>query len=46
MLVYFWILIKGEEFKIVNRISEITKLDILDLFHKGIDIDEVFKAKK
>jgi DNA-binding cell septation regulator SpoVG len=30
----------------VNRISEITKRDILDLFQNGIDIDEVFETKK
>ncbi|MFE4706905.1 hypothetical protein [Peribacillus simplex] len=30
----------------MNRISEITKRDILDLFQNGIDIEEVFETKK
>lgn len=30
----------------MNRISEITKRDILDLFQNGIDIDEVFETKR
>jgi len=30
----------------VNRISEITKRDIFDLFHSGIEIDEFFETKK
>jgi hypothetical protein len=30
----------------VNRISEITKREILDLFQNGIDIEEVFETKK
>ncbi|WP_099157559.1 hypothetical protein [Virgibacillus ndiopensis] len=30
----------------MNRISEITKRDILDLFQYGIDIDEVFETKR
>ena len=37
---------KGGAFETVNRISEITKRDILDLFHNGIDIDEFFETKK
>lgn len=30
----------------MNRISEITKRDIVDLFQNGIDIDEVFETKR
>lgn len=30
----------------MNRISEITKRDILDLLCNGIDIDEFFETKK
>lgn len=30
----------------MNRISEITKRDIFDLFHNGIDIDKFFETKK
>ncbi|AEG60353.1 hypothetical protein Desru_2101 [Desulforamulus ruminis DSM 2154] len=30
----------------MNRISEITKRDILDLFHNGIEIDDFFETKK
>lgn len=37
---------KVEVFETVNRISEITKCDILDLFQNGIDIDEWFETKK
>lgn len=37
---------KGGTFETVNRISEITKRDILDLFHNGIDIDDFFETKK
>lgn len=33
-------------FKIVNRISEITKHDILDLFKNGIDIPDFWDRKK
>lgn len=36
----------GECFGVVNRISEITKRDILDFFQNGIDIDELFETKK
>lgn len=37
---------KGGAFEKVNRISEITKRDILDLFRNGIEIDEFFGTKK
>ncbi|MEC1424137.1 hypothetical protein [Bacillus subtilis] len=30
----------------MNRISEITKRDILDLFQNGMDIEEIFETKK
>ncbi|CAM3948927.1 AbiJ-NTD4 domain-containing protein [Mesobacillus zeae] len=30
----------------MNRISEITKRDILDLFQNGMDLEEVFETKK
>ncbi|MCJ7843564.1 hypothetical protein MUB24_22345 [Lederbergia sp. NSJ-179] len=33
-------------FEIANRISEITKRDILELFQNGIDIYELFETKK
>lgn len=36
---------KGEVFETMNRISEITKRDIHDLFRNGIDIDEWFEKK-
>lgn len=36
---------KGEVFETMNRISEITKRDIYDLFRNGIDIDEWFEKK-
>lgn len=37
---------KGQGVELVNRISEITKRDIRDLFQNGIDVDEVFETKK
>lgn len=37
---------KGGALEKVNRISEITKRDILDLFRNGIEIDEFFETKK
>lgn len=46
MLAFFGILRKGGGFEKVNRISEITKLDILDLFRNGIDKEEFFETKK
>lgn len=37
---------KAGSFETMNRISEITKRDILDLFHNGIEIDEFFETQK
>lgn len=42
---FFEILLEGEGFEIANKISNITKRDILELFRKGINIDEVFETK-
>jgi hypothetical protein len=43
---FFGTFMKGEVFETVNRISEITKRDILDLFQNGFDVDEWFETKK
>lgn len=37
---------KGGAFETVNRISEITKRDILDLFKNGIDISDLWEIQR
>jgi hypothetical protein len=43
---FFWILMRGWAFETMNRISEITKRDILDLFKNGIDIPDLWETQR